>query len=45
MSEEPKGTPVTQEWIGTLLVGYFIVGPLILLAIMGLAVLIKWIIP
>ena len=44
MSGEPKkpGTPVTQEWLVTIAFGYFILGPLLILALIAIAAAIRW---
>lgn len=42
MSDKNEGTPVTQEWLITIAIGYFIVGPVILLALTGILAFVKW---
>lgn len=38
-----RRNPVTQEWVMTLIVGYFICGPIVMLGVMSIVYFVKWI--
>ena len=42
MSDEKPGTPVTQEWLVAIFLGYFIIGPILMLVVIGIVAFLRW---